>query len=57
MSPSVWSIDADATLIDAARLMCGKHIHRLPVLNREGKVVGVISSLDLVAAMVHAVEE
>jgi CBS-domain-containing membrane protein len=57
MSPSVRSIGADATLIDAARSMCGKHIHRLPVLDREGTVVGVISSLDLVAAVVHAIEE
>jgi CBS domain-containing protein len=57
MSPSVQSIDADATLIDAARAMCGKHIHRLPVLDRGGSVVGVVSSLDLVAAVVHAIEE
>jgi CBS-domain-containing membrane protein len=57
MSPSVRSIDADATLIDAARAMCGKHVHRLPVLDARGKVVGLISSLDLVAAVVHAIEE
>jgi CBS-domain-containing membrane protein len=57
MSPSVQSIDNDATLIDAARAMCGNHIHRLPVLDRDGSVVGVISSLDLVAAVVHAIEE
>ena len=57
MSPSVCSIDADATLIDAARGMCGKRVHRLPVLDARGKVVGVISSLDLVAAVVHAIEE
>src|ERR1700692_3517472 len=43
MSPSVRSIDADATLIDAARAMCGKHVHRLPVLDARGKVVGLIS--------------
>jgi CBS-domain-containing membrane protein len=57
MSPAVQSIDDHATLIDAARAMCGKHIHRLPVLDREGSLVGVISSLDLVAAVVHAIEE
>jgi CBS domain-containing protein len=57
MSPSVHSIAAQATLIDAARAMCGKHVHRLPVLDARGKVVGVISSLDLVAAMVHSIEE
>jgi CBS-domain-containing membrane protein len=57
MSQSVRSIDADATLIDAARAMCGKHVHRLPVLDARGKVVGLISSLDLIAAVVHAIEE
>jgi len=57
MTPSVHSIDSDATLIDAARAMCGKHVHRLPVLDTRGKVVGVMSSLDLVAAVVHAIEE
>jgi CBS domain-containing membrane protein len=57
MTPKVQSIEANASLIDAARAMCGKHVHRLPVLDHRGKVVGVISSLDVVAAVVHAVEE
>ena len=57
MNRPVISIDAEATLIDAARAMCGKHVHRLPVLDARGQVVGVISSLDLVAAVVHAIEE
>jgi CBS-domain-containing membrane protein len=57
MSSSVHYVEAHVTLIDAARSMCRQHVHRLPVLDRTGRVVGLISSLDLVAAMVHAVEE
>jgi CBS domain-containing protein len=57
MSSSVHSIDSDATLIDAARAMCRHHVHRLPALDHAGHVVGLISSLDLVAAVVHAIEE
>ena len=57
MSSSVWSINSEATLIDAARLMCEKHVHRLPILDRSRRTVGFISALDVVAAMVHAVEE
>jgi CBS domain-containing protein len=57
MSSSVYSIESVATLIDAARAMCRHHVHRLPVLDHTGHVVGLISSLDLVAAMVHAIEE
>ncbi len=36
----------DATVAEAARLMCEHRIHRLPVLS-EGRLVGIISSLDL----------
>jgi CBS domain-containing protein len=57
MSSSVHYVESDVTLIDAARAMCRHHVHRLPVLDPSGRVVGLISSLDLVAAMVHAVEE
>ena len=44
-------------MIDAAREMCAQHVHRLPVVDAGGKVVGLVSSLDLVAAMVGALEE
>jgi CBS domain-containing protein len=57
MSSGAVSISAEASLVDAARAMCLKHVHRLPVLDRSSKVIGVISSLDIVAAVVHAVEE
>ncbi len=57
MHPTARSIGATAPLLDAARQMCDAHLHRLPVLDAAGKVVGMISSLDIVAALVGAIDE
>jgi CBS domain-containing protein len=57
MTRGVRSVDVIASLIDAARLMCNSHVHRLPVLDQGKRVVGIISSLDIVAALIGAVEE
>jgi CBS-domain-containing membrane protein len=37
--------------------MCDEHIHRLPVLDGSGRITGVITSLDIVAAMANAADE
>src|SRR5690606_34603769 len=57
MAAAVQSVAPEATLIDAARTMCAAHIHRLPVLDEKGHVQGLISSMDIVAALVQAIEE
>ena len=57
MSPVVQHISEDATIIQAARMMCTEHIHRLVVLDKDLLPVGVMSSLDLAAAMVAVIEE
>lgn len=57
MSPAIQTIDARATLLEAARRMCAQHVHRLPVLDVQGRPLGMVTSLDLVAAIVNAVEE
>lgn len=54
MSPKVQSIREHRSIVDAGRLMCQEHIHRLVVIDRQGKPVGIISSLDLVSALVNA---
>jgi len=35
----------------------GQHVHRLPVIDHAGTLVGLISSLDVLAALVGAIEE
>ncbi len=57
MSAAVQSIESTASLLDAGRMMCAAHLHRLPVMDRRGRLAGMVSSLDLVAAMVQAIEE
>ncbi len=57
MSPGVRSVQPEQTLLTAARLMCDKHVHRLPVLDLDGKPVGLITSMDVVAALVNAIDE
>jgi predicted transcriptional regulator len=57
MTRSVRSIAAEEALLAAARRMCDEHIHRLPVLDSDGRVAGMVTSLDIVAALVQAVEE
>ena len=57
MSEDVQSISRSATIIEAARGMCAAHIHRIVVLDEANHPVGLVSSLDLVAAMVKAIEE
>ncbi len=57
MSPVVQTIDVSATILNAARVLCREHIHRLIIVDDQRRPVGVVSALDLVATMIGAVEE
>jgi CBS domain-containing protein len=57
MSKRVHSLLPGESLLKAARTMCEQHLHRLPVVDDEGRVVGIISTMDIVAAVVNAVDE
>ncbi len=57
MSKGVRFVRPDQTLLTAARLMCVQHVHRLPVLDADGRTDGVITSMDVVAALVNAIDE
>jgi CBS domain-containing protein len=50
MNRSVLTINADATVTEAARLMVVNDVNRLPVTDSNGKSLGIISRLDVVAA-------
>lgn len=49
MSVPPITVDAAATLAQAARTMDRDHLHRLVVVDPEGRPVGVLSSMDYVA--------
>lgn len=57
MSASVQTVSSDTSLLTTARCMCAEHIHRVFVLDEHQRVQGVITTLDLLAAMIKAVEE
>ncbi len=50
MAENVFTVSPEATLVEAARTMTSHGVKRLPVVTREGKLVGVISRRDVVAA-------
>ncbi|MBI3181079.1 MAG: CBS domain-containing protein [Myxococcales bacterium] len=47
MSPAVLSVREDASVAGAAELMAVHHIHGVPVVSPAGKLVGLVSSLDI----------
>jgi CBS domain-containing protein len=47
MSPLVFAIHRDASLARAASVMAYEGIHGLPVLDDDGRVVGMLSALDV----------
>jgi len=48
MSTPVISVDQEATLEDAAKIMSERHVSKLPVLNTEGLMVGIITLTDVI---------
>jgi CBS domain-containing protein len=47
MNTKLTSIKPDNTINDAIRLMHGNNIRRLPVIDNDGKMVGIISDKDI----------
>jgi len=47
MTPLVYSISEQAAAANAAALMAYEGIHHLPVLSSTGRVVGIVSALDV----------
>lgn len=57
MQTPVRSVSPATSLLEAARVMCDLHIHRLFVLDAAHRPVGVLTTLDIVAALVNAADE
>jgi len=50
MTTPVYSVGADASIVDVIRLMSEKHVRHLIVLDKKGEIAGIISSRDLMKA-------
>ncbi len=57
MSRQVMSVTENASLVDIARAMCDGHWHRVPVVDNAGSLTGIISTMDVLAALVNAHDE
>jgi len=52
MTRTITTIDQDATVGEAAKLMMEKKISGLPVIDNEGKLVGIITESDIFRTVV-----
>lgn len=57
MSRNLVSVSESASLVDIARIMCRDHLHRVVVVDRQGVVCGIVSTMDVLAALVNTVDE
>lgn len=57
MTAAVQTVSVETPLVAAARMMCAQHYHRLIVLDASHRPVGLISTMDIVAAMVNLADE
>jgi len=53
MTKKVVTITPDASILEAAHLMEKKDISRLPVIGENGKLIGIITKVDLLKALLE----
>jgi CBS domain-containing protein len=51
-SPAI-TVGPQARIVDAARLMHERHVKRLPVVDHDGRGVGIVSRMDLLAELLR----
>jgi CBS domain-containing protein len=51
MSKQPITVSPDKTLREAAKIMNDRNVHRLPVLDSEGHVIGILTRGDVIRAM------
>lgn len=54
MSRPAIAVDADLELADAARLMRDERVHRVVVVDDDGRAIGILSAMDFVALAADA---
>lgn len=57
MSTPAYTIGPDATVVDAAKLLDSKGIKRLPVVDENGGLVGIVSRRDLLSVFLRTDED
>jgi CBS domain-containing protein len=57
MATAVQAIPSEAPLSRAAEIKCADRIHRLVVLDDQSILTGILTTLDVVAALLSAIDE
>jgi CBS domain-containing protein len=55
MSPVVTTLTPEIPMREAAEIMSNARLHRLPVVDSDNKVVGILSSADVMRDLLHIV--
>lgn len=57
MTTGITSVEKSTPIVEVARTMCSGHWHRVPVVDENGALCGMITTLDILAALVNAADE
>jgi CBS domain-containing protein len=57
MSRRLVSVRTTTPLVDVARVMCNGHWHRVTVVDEQGRLKGIVSTMDVLAALVQTADE
>lgn len=57
MSRRLVSVREQTPVLEVARVMCDGHWHRVTVLDETGRLKGIVSTMDVLAALVQAADE
>jgi len=57
MTPDVVTVPPETPILALAHMMAERHISAVPVLSKEGKVLGVVSEADLIRRLADAEEK
>src|SRR5690606_39947053 len=56
MTAAAQTISPESTLLQAAPCMCLEHVHRLTVVDGSNRPIGVLSTLDVLAAFIATMD-
>lgn len=57
MSRRLVTVSPDTLLLDVARVMCHGHWHRVIVAGPDGRLAGIVTTMDILSALVNASDE